>query len=334
LRLLGILVVVLGLVPVVAGRGAAGAATPGATTPSAARCPILILSAMPLEGAPILAKARVNPQPAWVHDGKGFWEGTLEGNQVVIALTGIGMVNATNTTEAAFDHFRCFSLVVFSGTSGGDYIGDVLAPSHWTQNGKTFVDTSSSALSVLQGVLADPPTLEQTTPAGDPFCTCVVAGFPSVTTPITVTHKPQIEVGGDAASNDGFGGRALPCTPAADDVFGCWPCKFPDVAASRQAENLVQTVPPFADPAFFIDYESNSAPPPGRYVSEDMETAAAFQVAAGHGTPVIGFRAASDGGGDPLNLPGFPAEFFVYRQLAADNAAATAIAFLRAWHNA
>jgi len=51
--------------------------------------------------------------------------------------------------------------------------------------------------------------------------------------------------------------------------------------------------------------------------------------------PFIGFRAASDGpsntpgsGGDPLMLPGFPAQFVVYKQLAADNAATAAIAFL------
>jgi hypothetical protein len=30
-------------------------------------------------------------------------------------------------------------------------------------------------------------------------------------------------------------------------------------------------------------------------------------------------------------LPGFPAQFFVYKQLAADNAAATALAFLGVW---
>ena len=289
---------------------------------------------MPLEVAPVIARAEIDPAPVWVHDGKGFWEGTLEGNRVVVALTGIGITNATNTTEAAFQHFGCFSLVVFSGTSGGDYIGDVMVPARWTSDGKTFLDTSPSALGVLQAVVAHPPALEQSTPVGDPFCTCVPDGFPSATAPVTVQHKPSIEPGGAGVSHDGFGGRALPCTPAADDVFGCWPCKFPDTAAGPQAEYLSRTAPAFIDPSFLLDYESNSAPPPGSYVSDDMETAAAFKVATDHGTPVIGFRAASDGGGDPLHLPGFPAEFFFYRQLAADNAASAAVAFLAAWHQA
>jgi len=38
----------------------------------------------------------------------------------------------------------------------------------------------------------------------------------------------------------------------------------------------------------------------------------------------------SDGGGDPLGLPGFPVQFFYYRQLAADNAALVTAAVLKA----
>ena len=336
LRLFVFVTVLLAGLPAVVGRSVVRADT---AVPPSSPCPILVLSAMPLEAAPLLAKAHVDPTPAWVDtDGKGFWQGSLAGNPVVIALTGIGIVNAVNTTQAAFDHFKCFSLVVFSGTSGGDHIGDVLVPAHWTQDGTKFVDTSATALNLVQQMTNDPPLLEQSTPVGDPLCNCASAGLPEVTAPVTVQYKPVIEPGGYGASNDGFGGRALPCTPEVSDVLGCWPCKFPDTAAATQAQFLARTAPPFLDPSFFLDYESASAPPPpppgATYASDDMETAAAFQVAASHGAPVIGFRAASDGGGDPLHLPGFPAQFFVYRQLAADNAATTAAAFLALWHQA
>jgi nucleoside phosphorylase len=289
---------------------------------------------MPLEAAPILAAAQVNPSPVWVHNGKGFWSGRVEGNNAIIALTGIGLENATQTTQAAFEHFACFSAVVFSGTSGGDYIGDVMVPDRWTEDGIHFVETSASMRSVLSDALSQPVALEQSTPTGDPLCPCLPAGLPGATVPVTVTHKPEVKVGGEGLSNDGFGGRALPCVPQASDVFGCWPCSFPDTAAPTQATNLASTVPPFLEPQFVLGYESASAPPKGTYVSDDMETAAVFSIVASHGVPFIGFRAASDGGGDPLMLPGFPAEFFLYRQLAADNAAAVALAFLRAWHAA
>ena len=316
--------------------GAAGALTTSAAShPAPPRaCPVLVLSAMPLESDPIFAAAKVPAQPAWVYGGKGFWAGTVHGAKAVIALTGIGMVNATRMTEAAFAHFRCFSAVVFSGTSGGDFIGDVMVPTRWTRDGKHYLTTSPALLSVLRHALRRPVPLIQTTPTGDPACTCEVTGSSGADTPVTVLHKPQVEVGGTGLSGDGFGGRAVPCTPQASDVAGCWPCPFPDPQAANQTETLAGSAPPFLQPQWIVDYESASAPPPGHYVSSDNETAAAFAVAAEHKVPFIGFRAASDGGGDPLNLPGFPVQFFVYKQLAADNAAAAALAFLGAWHAA
>jgi nucleoside phosphorylase len=54
-------------------------------------------------------------------------------------------------------------------------------------------------------------------------------------------------------------------------------------------------------------------------------------VAASAGVPFLGVRAVSDGGGDPLHLPGFPVQFFAYRQLAGNNAAALTVAILREW---
>ena len=62
-----------------------------------------------------------------------------------------------------------------------------------------------------------------------------------------------------------------------------------------------------------------------------METAAVGRVAHAQGVPFIAFRALSDGKGDPLMLPGFPFQFFVYKDLASQNAGKTALAFLRAW---
>jgi nucleoside phosphorylase len=61
-------------------------------------------------------------------------------------------------------------------------------------------------------------------------------------------------------------------------------------------------------------------------IVEDMETAAVAREAAARGLPFIGFRAVSDGVGDPLGLRGFPVQFFAYYRLAAQNAAAATIA--------
>lgn len=40
-------------------------------------------------------------------DDRTFYVGRLAGNDVVLAMTGIGLANATETATAAFEHFRC-----------------------------------------------------------------------------------------------------------------------------------------------------------------------------------------------------------------------------------
>lgn len=54
-------------------------------------------------------------------------------------------------------------------------------------------------------------------------------------------------------------------------------------------------------------------------------------VADAHGTPFLAIRGMSDGPNDPLRLPGFPFQFFFYKQLAAENAARVVAAFLQNW---
>ncbi|OBI78447.1 hypothetical protein A9X01_27380 [Mycobacterium asiaticum] len=66
----------------------------------------------------------------------------------------------------------------------------------------------------------------------------------------------------------------------------------------------------------------------------DQETGAALAVAVAHGVPFLGIRGMSDGPGDPLGLPGFPFQFFFYKQIAVENAARVVEAFLGNWAGA
>ena len=109
---------------------------------------------------------------------------------------------------------------------------------------------------------------------------------------VCVAHEPRVLIGGTGSSDDPFGGRPVACVPGGDDVFGC------DVAATTLAADQPAAV--------------------------DMETTAAARVAHARGVPFVGLRAVSDGDGDPLGLPGFPAQFFSWYGLAAHNAAAMA----------
>ena len=304
--------------------GAAG----GACTPR-----LLVLAAMPSEIDKLLVATKTGRTV--VRDGRTFYVGRLAGADVVLALSGIGLLNAEATTKAALAQFRCgkapgISGVVFSGVAGGkSNIGDVTVPSRWSiKGGKTWLRTDPAMLATARTVAARAQAkLLQTVPIGDPACGCL---DPDAVHTVTMPNKPRVLVGGSGVSTDPFNGRMFPCTPGGGDVFGCEPCR----GTARQVPDLARFVSqarPFADPSFFTDYFDAPTPPSTPYDAEDMETAAVAAVAAKARLPFIGFRSVSDGDGDPLGLPGFPAQFFYYRKLAADNAAITTIEFLRAW---
>jgi nucleoside phosphorylase len=293
----------------------------------------LVLSAMPIELGPLLTQAKVTKTVTIDH--RSFFEARLRGHAVILALTGIGPVNATHTTREALAHFRCgarsgIKAIVFSGVAGGDFIGDVNVPTRWTKdNGKHFFGVNHAMLATARGVARHGHVkLERKSPVGDPLCACVID--PDSVSTVAVTHKPRIETGGKGQTTDPFSGRALPCVPGGGDIFGCDPCPAQKDLA-QDSDGFAPGIEPFVDPNFFTGYFSATSGESKKYVTEDEETAAVDAVAHAHHVPFLGIRAVSDGGGDPLHLPGFPFEFFYYRQISADNAALTTMAFLKAW---
>jgi nucleoside phosphorylase len=295
---------------------------------------LLVLSAFPAELDAVLARATVDPTRTVTVEGRTFYLGRLGGNDVVMALTGIGLINATNTTQLALDHFGCssgatISRVVFSGVAGGrTNIGDVTVPRRWTEDGKSWLTVDPSMLATARAVAeSGSVTLERDVPVGDPGCVCP---DPGLVKPVHMPNAPAIVVGGDGGSSDPFNGRAWPCAPQGGDVFGCEPCRA-QTHSPDYIPRYVSGVVPFADPNFILSYFKSPPAPAAAYDAQDMETAAVARVATRNGLPFLGVRAVSDGKGDPLMLPGFPAQFFAYRVLAADNAAAMTVGFLKAW---
>src|SRR5882672_10077253 len=66
---------------------------------------VLILSAYPTEGAKLLAAAAPVTEVG-VFNGRRFFAGTIAGKNVVMGLTGIGLVNAVRTTRAALAYLE------------------------------------------------------------------------------------------------------------------------------------------------------------------------------------------------------------------------------------
>src|SRR5256712_12489180 len=99
---------------------------------------VLLLSAYPTEGAKLLAAAAPVTEVG-VFNGRSFFAGTIAGKNVVMGLTGIGLVNADLTTRAVLAYLEDNDLrvkaIVFSGVAGSSYnIGDVVVPDHWTDD--------------------------------------------------------------------------------------------------------------------------------------------------------------------------------------------------------
>jgi nucleoside phosphorylase len=280
---------------------------------------------MPLELDP-LVKATTITQTSEI-DGRTFYGGRLAGRDVVLAMSGIGPVNARETATAAVEHSRCpFTSAVFSGVAGSSlYIGDVMVPQRWTgDDGRHWTPADRRMLAAAATVR---PKLTQDVPVGDAACAC--PGIDAAT-PVHLWHAPKVRVGGDGTTSDPFGGKAVPCLPGGGDIGGCRPC-IPG-GAPQDVADFASRAPALADASFVRSFLQPPAATTKTYAAQDEETAAVAEVAQRYGVPFLGIRAVSDGLGDPLHLPGFPVQFVVYRQLAADNAAATTIAFLRAWH--
>lgn len=300
-----------------------------ADDPCASR--LLVLSAIPVEIGPLLAQTTVDHRVEI--GGRVFTFGVLKGNRVMLAMTGIGLENAAATTQLALDQFGCsIAGVVFSGTSGGKTsIGDVVVPARWTLDGITYHAADASMRMVAQQA-AGSLVLSSDAALGDVACSGVAD--PNNPPVVHFDHEPTITFGDGTTgrSGDPFGGNPLPCIPGGGDVFGCRPCT-PQTVTAEDAARFATGAAPFLTPEFFRWYaEWSSAASDADAV--DMESAAVAEVAYGNNTPFIVFRALSDGEGDPLGLPGFPFQFFAYRQYAAANAAVVALAFLNAWGQA
>jgi len=311
--------------------GGVAAAEPAPAVTLACEQRTLVLSAFPAEADAVLSHTTLDPNPVVVVDRRHYYLGTMSGKKVIVAMTGIGLVNATNTTETAFARFTCASgiaigAVLFSGVAGGGArpkIGDVVIPARWTlDNGTTFHPVDPGMLATAQTLSV---ALENINTLGNPTCLCKNAPIVRLN---NLGRMPQLIVGGDGTSSDNNNGQAMPCIPNGGDVFGCQPCSAPDRSLFYTG-NFFQAAGPWLKNALISNINIVAQNP--AFDATDNETAAVQAVADAQGVPFLGIRGISDGQGDPLHLPGFPVSFFYYKQIAADNSARAAAAFMLSW---
>jgi adenosylhomocysteine nucleosidase len=247
-------------------------------------------------------------------NGVEFTTGTLAGNDVVLLLSGVSMVNATMNTQLLFDNFNITELV-FSGIAGGVNpelnIGDVTVPGQWAQYLESFFGREMEDGSFQIPEWADQP-------------------YPNYGMMFPQTINVRTEEVPEGAEYFWFPVDAdmLEVAQAVASSVELAQCPTEDVCLENAPQIVVGgngvSGQVFVDNAAFRDYVFETF---GGVNVLDMESAASAMVAFANDVPFVAFRSLSDlaGGGPGEN------EIGVFFQVAADNSATVVIAFLEAW---
>lgn len=273
---------------------------------------LAVVSAFAPELEVLLAQTEVTGVE--VINGRTFSLGRLEGNDVVLFLSGISMVNAAMTTQLALDHFTITG-IVFGGIAGGVNpdlnIGDVTVPGQWAQYQEQFFAREVADGWDLGFYNSDefgnfgmmfPKLVDVTRQEGEPDAVEKMFWFPVDSRMLEVAKRVagQVELARCTAE--------AVCLEHAPTVnvggYGVSGSTFVDNAGYREW--------------VWENFEADAL---------DMETAAVGHVAYANGVPYIAFRSLSDlaGGGPGEN------ELQTFFTLAAENSAAFVTLFLRAW---
>ena len=197
-------------------------------------------------------------------------EGTLAGLPVILAQTGVSMVNAALTTQALIDRFPV-DRIILSGVAGGLdpalNIGEVLAPARWGQ----FLEVGFGRASLAGQTLPPLPGATDLPPFG--------------------AMIPRDVLIGDAAH------RWFEADPGLLSAAGRLSAEDPGLKLA--AGGLGTSGSAFVDNAEYRRYLHATF---GAQVI-DMESAAVMQVAAVNRVPCLALRAVSDlaGGEDDGN---------------------------------
>ena len=323
----------------------------GAAATSAPRCltecspRIGILSAFGAE-ADILIGETLRKRVYRIN-GNSFTTGVLRGNPVVIALSGVSMINSTMATQLMLNHFRIERLIM-SGIAGGinpeNHVGDVTVPDRWAMPMEVFWNADSK-LPAPCGKAADISCLGlqlATGNDGQPLPPYVMS-TPQGTIETGLFIRKNFLLNADNAPAGGF----VFDYPVDDAMLRVARALRPDLARcgpkSRRADASVDEKQCVRQqPRLLVGGRGVSATvflanaQYRKYLNDvleaqtfEMETAALAHVAHANGVPYIAFRSLSDLAG----AEGFDEDVgaLFSSGLAEANEAKVTLAFLEAW---
>jgi len=274
---------------------------------------LAIISAYEPEFEALIREAKISK--IFIINGRSFHVGQLAGNEVVMFMSGISMVNAAMTTQIALDYFNVAG-IVFSGIAGGVNpdlnIGDVIVPDQWAQYQEQLFARETDGGWELGW-------------HSDEFSNYGMM-FPQQ---VSLTHK-----GGKPDSEEKHfwfqvDENMLSIAHQAVDDVQLKECTKLGKCLESEPEVIIGgngfSGSTFVDNAEYRDWVWEIF----QASALDMESASVAHVAYANAVPFIVFRSLSDlaGGGDGAN------EITTFFQLASDNSAEVVMAFLNAWSN-
>ena len=249
--------------------------------------PYLVLYALEAEGK--LIGEQMSVRRIEKHLGRPVMVGQISGKDVVLAESGIGMVNAAMTAQKMIDYYNPQG-VIMTGIAGSldstVHVGDIVVCGNWIEHDYGYVGNDGFEPMALWVYLPDEDSLRQT--SGFPVDEAMLSVAERLSNSALDLEKigprhPQLLVGGVGVSGNTF------------------------IDSEEKRQWLSQQF--------------------GALIT-DMESAAVAQVCAVNGLPFIVFRSASDlaGGSGSETAQNELNEFF---KIAAGNSSKVVIRFLK-----
>jgi adenosylhomocysteine nucleosidase len=274
----------------------------------------------------------------WLINGNRFVTGRLRGNDVVIVLCGVGMVNAAMVTQAMLGHFQVERLLmsgIAGGVDPGCQVADVLVPERWTMPMEVYWsnDGCVPAPCGTPGDLAPLGLRLARDPQGRPHADYRIdTPFGPIATGLFLRDTYVMREGSGAEGDFRFD------FPVDEEMLAVARALRP---ALRRAGPREMALAVSHEPRLLVGGSGASCgaflanPAYRRYLHDtlrirviDMETASLAQVAYANRVPYLAFRSLSDAaGGDCSRDVGA----FFGSGLAEANASAVTLAFLAAW---
>jgi len=166
---------------------------------------VAIMYAFDTEGQ--LLRSQMDLEDSLFSLGRVFWIGKLEGKDVVVVNSDVGMTNAAMTAQLLIDRFKP-GQILFTGICGGidpgNAIGDIVIPEHWVTHDYGLYNQDGFSTGAIHVYLSQEGGSDRLTffPVDESLLKTAENTKPELKS--ILGRTPQIKVGGNGASGNSF----------------------------------------------------------------------------------------------------------------------------------